>query len=1352
MRMNGSASHLNTFTDGMWSDFDAQQVSNKTYIDAFNGRVIYNADGTLSFENMKGTLLALTLGFDYNKATDYKIMGWAYIDNRLILLSTQNSVTFAGGNSEIGFITEQQFGVYAYQTAFNDKYDPNNQLMRLSTRYQAKSNGVFENRDIVRIYWNDDKNDPRVFNIVAGLTRVNPEFVDGDYNPLNATGKYPTFYSVHGMDRMCDVQYGLLKYVKNVSGNLTVGERYYTYRLVHKSGYATPWAPLAAPVLLTSDQVNQFDWNQYRMQASGDPTNKGHQIEVKYIDQRFQFLEVACALYETDLGAIRADIVFKGEITGTSMIVNHIDNTGIQPILPEQLVQRYTDSKHEKTQTVNENHYHVANIFLRPNLEIDTTDITVEPLLKRMLSDELKGVDLAPLTHQVPKTTTITKNLFSGVSEQYVVDNDYINYKGTQWRNLFEGQWREGIYPYSIVVFNRKGQPCFAQHIGDFTQPAQYSNQWTLKKLSGTTTGTTGAVGDYSLTNYDPGSTYQITDTIQQGDNFVLNILGTTFSGIDLTDILYDENGQLQVSGFSIVRTERVPDIICQGLPMNCTIFEPYQNQAPTVYPHHSSGNRYDLPGAGAFTFASSSVIDHGTMLDGSILSGVVKGGIITFEAPDLCINPALITPDISYNLKVVGNCQAAFLPTNVHGSEPLQLNGGHGHFYTKQYTTYMGGVTWFNCTLTGGGSYVGIQPFADWGMEEQVSEVVPNVFRETSFGIGDGYYKINNGEVYLDQFYPPLSSTDINFYASGHEFSAYMNTLNGDNRFINFSSWATPWNNMDNSNNICYFIANYRTGLPNYDITPSLLANRVYKNIGHFVPINATTIAAATQGSGRVVFNGVEVWGGDCYVDYFSYTRLYPLYQGKTDPTLDYAFGLITPIESNYNHTLRTNNFYSKDGTRPEATELLSNINSNSMWQNGMFISGIDSTYFRLENFDINKCLQSTDTISSYNVKNIYFREEDDQPLLEMVSEVKFNGEFLDSYRYFLVNNNQVADGKLGYITDIEPIGINLYVLQEKGFGRIRYNERTMLTTDAANLTVGSGTGYQGHEYIDFEAGCQHQFGVVNTGRNIYWPNAYKGKYHRFGQDGLNKVSDLRGQHNFFFNHLKDFWQIPDVLLQDGNENIYDNPCDVGGIATVFDFNNESVYLTFTQRKQIIQRVLVEVGVPDSIEYSEATNQFKCRPAFTPRIYFNLKQNVLSPDPDNQNMVYVHNQGMKGHVYGQFRNTTIKFSVNPDIEIDKVMDNAKFNMNPDGYKLAKQVVLTNENQAQLVIFNDPLDPRPVYRDKYLVYPTMQENQGVRMRGKYMLLEYTFDNGANAGQDTLLRITSHETFFRKSYR
>src|SRR6185437_13793885 len=741
--MNDKIMIKNEFTGGTAADFDPQKIGNKTLTYSLNGRVIYNDSGTLAWSNGNGNKLAIAIGFDYGAARDYTIIGGVEISNYLILFSTKNNFTDQTTtppnkkNSEIGLLTENQKGVYSYQTIFNDKYDPNGDLLHFNSRYQIKAQAIFENKDKIRVYWCDDYNEDRVFNVVAGLNKYKNPINGVTYFTTPYSHPYPYWYSVHGMSELCDVQFGIIKYQKNIPGSKIAGVRQYFYRLKQMSDYATPWSTGSGMIFVTTPEVSETDWTQYNMVNSGTPTSKGHQLEIKYIDTRFTYIEVAWAYYSTDKAPQSAAIFFQGLITGTSMIISDIDENVVTPIPdPNTLIQRYTDVIHSKTKLINENYHHKANVVLRGTIEIDTTNITIEPIIRIMGSDITTGVNTTPLTQgQTTTNDFINVELFENgngtpFNEQYVLgDNvpngsiDYINYKGTQWDCLFKGEFRGQTVPFAIVLFSRKGQPFFAQHIGDFQMPDQFGTDWKNFKLdsSGNVVVTTGntrnngvvaAVGDYTLTNYlSAGPGTPITDQVNVADmgeafGIIVNILGKSISGIDLTDVLYDQYGQLQISGFSIVRADRIPNLIAQALVMNVSNIDgdsvPILGSGNFITPLHSTGNAYFAPvTAGSNYDYVNTNIDHG----GSGAADSILGKYFTLECPDNLFNPATLSPtqasspqgiNSGYQLEIVGCVQGNFIGQQnitdpcsgnpVTGCRPTQL--AFTSFYTKNYVT----------------------------------------------------------------------------------------------------------------------------------------------------------------------------------------------------------------------------------------------------------------------------------------------------------------------------------------------------------------------------------------------------------------------------------------------------------------------------------------------------------------------------------------------------------------------------------------------------------------------------------------------------------------------------------------
>lgn len=1330
--------HINTFDGGLKQDYNENYTAANTYFDSLNGRLVYNENNnTMAWTFANGTKLIFTL------LANEELIAAHETNGKLIIFTTD------GTRSRILGITENLFGVHNLTELFNDDYDPYNQRLSFKNRCEIKS--ILENDGIERIYWDDDDNDPRALNI----------FQLGDWSTYSGP-PYPNSYSVHSMSRMIDLYWGNIRYVKNISGELTVGKRQYFYRYIHENGYTSPWSPISEAVFVTSDEPTTSDWNEYEMEISGTSTRKGHLIRLIDLDTRFKSVEVGCVVWESDDAPKKAYIFQKLDVTATTIDVNHINDIG-NTILLDEINQRYFDVSHAKTLNVKNNYLHEGNIVLReqPLLADSVLNaITIKPVIREMLSDETTTRFALPLTNQTLKTTTVTKKVFGSVNETLTIDKDYINYKGTQWEHTFKGHYRGGLYPYSIVLFDRKGQPCFAQYIGDFQFPEQYSNQWTLRRPGGNTTGTTGSIGDYTLTIFDPttGASTPITNTINRDSNTALKILGASFSGIDLTDVLYDSKGNIQLSGFSIVRSDRVPDIICQGLLMNCTIeindTNPphnelgYERNVPKVQPLHSHGTLYTYKNTLASTrpfysqgiTPASSIVtaaddDHGSNKSGG---RYVAQHTFTFEAPDYLINSNVINTNGVNYFKIVGNVQLSNNSPKFDG-QPIVTNrsyasaflGGNNQFNTKHYSTLMSGVQWMNdvdgVAPIGVG---GVMPFTSWGLEKIADEIKAPVFKDEYGTIGDGYYLISNWETFLNGYQSMPNTAD--WQSRGHQNSIYVSA-----KFGNLSSFYTPWINPSDmtTNRSCYFIANYRTGLNGYVLDDNIVKNRIYKNIGHFIPINPTTISQATSG-GRVIFNDVEVWGGDCFVDYFDYCRLVPLYEEDPENYHDYALGLIFPTESQYNFTLKKGNRYARIGSRSQVNDIAGSLGNdmNEMMQDGIFQSRV-SDYFRLEEFNVNKVLKTPDenlSINKYFIRNDCGNDKTDFPLMYIHSELKYLGECYDSFRKFKVNNFAYADGKYGSITSIVDLFDSNYIVQQGALSKMRFNERTMLQAEQNQLTVGSGKGYDGQEYIHTDYGSQHQWSVVVNGRSIYGIDANKGKQWRFGQDGFNLLSDAFGMHNFYTEQTKYYWQKPYLpgdpygsLINEGN---FDDARLYGGIHSIYDFKNNSIITTFSNRKGLVKNLKNEVISEFTLEYNEETNKYTSFHSYKPYIYFGLKRNYYSPNGVD---IYQHDEGEPLFIYGVDETASLTFNSSPNPNVHKIFDNVRLSINIDGVQaLSSFIGITDENDAHTIDFTT--DTRMKYREGFVTFPSRELKKMSRLRGKFVKNKFTFSRFANS--------------------
>lgn len=1401
--------HENTFQKGMHKGPDKAQTSNQTYTDALNGRVIYNENGTYAFENAKGTKQVLTIQVNHanpnipyppipgGATPPYIIIGQFTINGQCVVLLTNDWW------SEIGVISQPQFGVLKYSTIYNDYNDPAGPIttgpnvgqgrLQLKKAYNAKMTGILENQHTTRVYWDDDYNEPRTLNITPPTGTV-------------WTIPYPIWHSAHSIASMPDLTWGLIKYRKNITGSLVAGKRQYAYRYISQSGYTSPWSALCSHVMMTAVDVSSIDWNTYFMTDAGSPTAKGHEFEIKYLDTRFQQIEVACLYWAIDIAPQGANIVFKADIPSNgSVIFQHISDIGVV-VTVEELNQRYFAIKNAKTDAISgDNFLHKGNIEVYDEPQIDTTPITAEPILKKILSDEFgNGHDTTgineylpttiPLTNQVPKVDTTTLNLFTGASgslvEQYMVEGingqgDYCNYKGTQIEHLYKSRFRDDTYPFALVIWDKKGQPSFAQHITDLKFPTQYGNTYTDTRLSGVTTATKGAVGDYFLTSNIPNSTDLILDNTVQGNNICPIIQGVKFGGIDLTDVLFDQNGELQISGFSIVSTGRVGAIIAQGLLLNgIADIDGNGNDTHTTRPLATAWNWNELtPSQGS----TNPQIGKNEVFQ----QFYVRGNAFTFEAPDGFINPDIFGVNIQgENIELIG----AVAPVNLQfGSyaypDRMQFMAGYAtvpnvpftmpcsphqviatnanfwpHYYNKHYICVANDELDSNPDRPTGTYDANNGHFGD---SKNLTKIFVGARNVLSYFGNDNYNEYSG----MTEYYPVAGQFNYaQFCQKSYTARAHENTilLVSDNLRTASLRHQNPLNTNEYCN-IPYYLINYKRSVANVQISQPLLDNRVYNNIGHFIPINDSTVAMALDSNtGKYIFNDIEVFYGDTYVDFFVYDRLEPVYftlPGTTDPSplcaqwyamQEYAIGTGFCVETTYNHTMRSGVIYPRYGSQPEATYCGSGTGEN---KGGIFY--FNETIKQNEDFNVSAVLNAASTANQYNSLQACFGEiNTDFALMEIYSNQKVYGECYDSFRQFKTTNFQFAQGQYGEITEMAYMGgyNSIYMLQKYAFARILFNERAEIAASGGSIITATAGGYQGHNYISIKDGCQHQWSVVNTGKALYWTDAESGNLNRFSQNGVESYSDVHDYHDSITTWTADYWELvdPGNVLSPNKVRYYDNPTYLGGIHSVFDYNNESIYTTFTPRLQSNQEgVISSVGTPQTIEYNQKLDQFQARHSFYPTIYLNIKQSFFAPalTPSSIHTPIIHqmDEGIIGQIFGTNFPSTLEFTTNPSVMGSKVYDVGRVLVDTQtGANRISLVNLTTTIVAtqNVTLNNAILDSRPTYREGYLTYPMMQlSGRQDRMRGAYLIQKYTIDND---GSNTVVRITGVETVYRFS--
>jgi len=1183
---------LNTFEGGMVQDSDVLYTPSNSYRDSMNGRLIFNKDGSYSWITENGGKISVAIrprnGAD---SGTYYCIGNTGNDNIVVLFLVRDDEAA----SEIGLLSVDEFGIGSYKTLFNDQDDPNGDSLNFLLKNQIEARFIYENPKCIRAYWVDgvekDSNQPRTVTFSYDENIGNPSDVNA-YSGNNL--------SVFAMNSQTDFHMGMIKYVRDVGGGLLSGVYQYTYRLKTKEGYRTPWYPVTRRVFVAGDGISSTNWNEYEMGSSGLTTSKGNRVEIKGIDTRYDSIEVAYVYATTVSNIDSAKIFINTTIDGNDILsFDHTGNIG-EPIVPEEIAELFSGIVGAKTLNIKDSTLYYGNIKENALAQFDPepilANLQMEPMFKDMRSDEWANSPQPsplPLSHGYPRSgiTQLRNHNSPGGTEDYVIGNDYLNYKGTQVDHLYAGYFRGETYRFAIVFYDKLGFKSFAYHIGDFKFPNQTEKNysWDRVDVDGNIISGGGTLADeaWPTNNYNHSSLRS--EKVFVGDNggnlapmnsvnpsltndperavSHLRIMGLKISGIDVSSI------SSQISGFKIVRVERDSTILAQGMILPCvTVSDDDDGSIITPLPAYHQ-DFYDFARG-----TSPDILNPPLVLGYNGQFQFNRNGN-RFELKgyaSVLYCPAVDFGSISWpnqnsqdEIRLIGGAWDEY-----QGNASPSITGrgaGEQMKYIKQYYSKN------NFHFPGFSS----NPFPRYGskMEEIVKTTILGIreFEED----WDGVQRLNNDckvkDIANDErrshgkwnsiFIKHGNFIDPTSGAAGFGYSPLYrrDSSDGTVRALNDAGVSNSSSPMNGS-----FIFNYirPNANPYGGLTPTALEQSIFYGTGHFQPINNPTFDAQGMPVG-LNFDGIEVYGGDCYLDYHSFLRLYPHSQwdGAGSEDDDYSDGRMFPYEYEFNHSMREAN--GEGGSGPSL--IWANVGARTWreltgtspldYPNGLYSNGTDDNDNPegvWEEFNLNSVMAYQELLVFFAPKPVDFKDNDRFPVRWRYSREKVYGDPVDNWRLFQVNDFRDLNGEHGEITSSLYIFNQIYSWQISAFGRLRASDRALIESQqGGTLSTGIGDKLDGIDYISTEVGNQHQWGLFKSDTAAYWIDVNKRKLMRFAQDGKVALSDVKGVHQFLE------YELP--LFED-----VDNPVSNRGLHGTFDYGNNHATFTFNRDRRL--------------------------------------------------------------------------------------------------------------------------------------------------------------------------------------
>lgn len=1342
--------------------FNARNIKILTDTGLSTGSIINEQGNSYSFK-LPSTSQVTIDGVTVPVQTNLYIIGYTTIRNKIILFST--SETTQSPTNSAG-----QIWVLEYDESDNTVVNANpttgelnladhlvyNNFVNFTTYHRIEAEGIYENINTSRLYWTDNYNSLRAINISnPAASAIAP--ADLDIKP-NVKLSIPKVTDVSG------------------GGNLPDGSNIaLAYVLINSEGAQTVVSPTSALIQLGTGNPSSAAFQDYQGSARGSSSDKSISYTLDNLDTNYDIIDLYYVLYEelevfsifkfkstsvpssgsisgtltgfetmlpiTNLEyqallssfnvcktiTIKDNILMAANVKTTPAILDfdarayrfnssrlalleHSDSTLNLTLNATSGTPDYTivDSTHDCINSFNiEDPNHNANWFTTDQYKFQEDGTTVGGsglnISYEFYEIALKGDDKSMSVKTTKPHTVVNRSgsnvidlgilNLDGTSNTIDLTGEYFNFKSPLVTANLTGYARDEVYRFGFEAIDLKGNPFYVNWIGDIKFP--------------------GASDGYNIGN--GGTT--------SGSMSLYNI-GIKFT-VDISSI------RDNISGFRFVRVERTVDNRTKLGTGALMLFSFYSDistyYTEALYTAHSSKTvsslDIDIDGVAYNCIALPDKPGFDNLAPGDAADG--KKQLTLFISP--------LKQFASY----IGFQHSAgdYLKTIEYYEDPISSyyvdspNESYGD--NHRLRTFEAVDPTYHTIPT-----IGYESF--------------EIFRETLLSPGQA---ISSGSTYYPTEYyscgrlinalyrtndgadsgnnTPMGIGNYNhlvlLYSSNEAYSG--NHMIADNMGWNLNGvFQTPIVNPSNSDYLRGSTFNYRMKIVSYSRTVLGQyggntyydrSNNQYMSTGHYQPISDDVPSTLTQ----------IVYGGDTYVTYYDTEYCSQNYDTAEFRALSAAvyndnntasgqaqsLAIHVPIESPINMDLRMGRHFSKDRDQ-------TNI----------------STY-GFEDFSHNSIYrQANSSEAKFFSSDVLAKTQEEFSHRIWASNKKTDGELVDSWRRFDVNEYIEVNGKYGPINKITTFKDRLMYLQDKGIGVAAVNDRALINDQTgAQMVLGTGGVLDNYQYISEKTGTTQQFSVVESAYNLYYYDAVNARIMKYGpaQQGysLGTVSDVKGLNSFFNESVSRELITTDLTLNKQSQAV--------GVHSVFDTRYNRVFFTFLQPTTFEDF---------TISYNEFTDAFESFYDFTPNLYINNGNRVISVDPTSNSDAYLHNEGVYGEFYGDSFDSEVTLILAPEADFTKIFNNLEFNseVTIPGTNFTQETINTLEayNDYQttgvITLVADTNIRRRMRKWRYAFdRDILSTDQDARLRDTHILLKLTYNNNNDK------RLVLHDIIF-----
>jgi len=1124
---------INTLEGGLITDMDPQYQPQGSYRSVRNMKLLNNGGSNYSLVSDTGMLLALSIPRSTGNLVFWEIIGWeAYEDlsvasNNLkvvVFLSTTNAPLAGWGQIGI-FDINPTTNVSTYRTIyshedlnFNSIYSMNGVMIKT----------IFETEDIIRVYWTDNNNEPKVLNLALYNEIASGSIVAGKYYMvLDESVTYNAV--VYGVGLTTNIFLGTatttyigsgkvveyipleqLKWTPNYkpckilnlppipnAGSILCGSYGVAVRLKYKNEYKSPWTPVQTLQQIYQENPTASNYQEVQGDDSSVYTSKTLRWRVNVYDENYDSMDVVMVRATGENVFESPEIIYSGDYIVGENVVSYSGVEEEQTLTSEELVEILVAFKRVGSIENTKNRLFAGNIIFNEKLpDLDLSNIKNDvDLSEYVMPHDAVGYPTDPILvgHTVIPSNVTSGNILAngrylvgGTGNiEYPVGSGRIYYAG----DIFKGIYGSATYTATGTVtlkavsinINYLGQE---KDFNDLTVGVLYFVDGTNITHDGTT---------YLRDTYFAARTTSYTSTGNKVYDVDLDI-------IDLANDFWDHKGIVngsQKKSFMTGTTQRIGimPFDLKGNPMEVVHLFDYEitTDTPLVIENYTSvaDAQHSIraqnivigsySGSGITLDLNPWVNPNGNLLENeSLISGfsiVVGTPVKNIIAKGMCFEvvsdsgiPARKRPEVhvveDYDSGIGNNDNKylAFVSPDLLLDNSIDL-------LNKDLELVAHDCYRVNNTLYGTDPKGILEVSGGTRNEGYYHKLV----QRTSFaGMNrddkadiDQVTRVNLGDISNVPIDSQNNSIYFNNVVETGTFWDGLNTYRGAGGTIDVLRISNSTSNTFIPTGGGTDTKRAYCAIRNKggDSFPSY-RNTIYKMVGHYQPITQEFLTK-TQG----YFGGLEFHGGDSFLGLFDYTKTL---MDESEATIDnVAFAVMFPCESRFNFNLRRGRHIARDGIKLGASN--PNGVSSISPENLIFDNAYKPIYY----------------LNGYPGKDDSIESITEQRRAVYYSDVKSNGELIDKWRKFRFNNFNELDSYGGPLMALKSKGNYLFAFQRRMVVYLPVNQQAAISESFNQIfTIGVGGVIDRYDNIDSFLGLEDKASIVEVPDGLVYFN----------------------------------------------------------------------------------------------------------------------------------------------------------------------------------------------------------------------------------------------------------------------